>query len=358
MIFAIGTPINARFRPWTYDWALKPDALMISAIDFLSSPKLFQKVVKEGIHDYLGWEGQIICDSGAFSALNRKKKISLNLDELKRIYHEITQQDSSIVKITLDFPDDKILANYRELYSLEVQPVIPYDRIEIMEEIIRNEGLPEWFFIGRLVPLMRKGGGHAKRLFPVLEEFNTNLRKFEALGQVKLWALGVGAPSLINQLARLVDGCDSARWRITGSNMVLLPKGGERGVGNLTKWRGTHHRISDGFEKEIVIKLLQKIDNKSGGMEKLDDSLLPNKSPKPLKSKIEKNLPAIGEIVSKLRDHAEELSTYDLELLLRTSGNLRLIFNYWAALSFKTSLGKVIESKHQSLDSILKDRNS
>ncbi|MFX0208062.1 MAG: hypothetical protein ACFFDT_18900 [Candidatus Hodarchaeota archaeon] len=354
MIFAIGTPINARFRPWTYDWALKPDALMISAIDFFSSPRLFQKVVKVGIHDYLGWDGQIIFDSGAFSALNRKKKIDLDIEELKKVYREITKQDSSIVKITLDFPDDKILANYRELHSLEVQPVIPYDRIGIMNEIL-NEGLPEWLFIGRLVPLMRRGGGHAARLFPVVEELKRNLRKLEPAGKVKLWALGVGAPSLINQLTKIVDGSDSTRWRITGSNMVLLPKGGERGVGNLTKWRGTHHRISEGDEKQIVTKILQEIDSKSGGLENLDTLLLPDKQPKKLKNKIEKDLPTIGNLLEKLRDKKDQLSVYDIELLLRTSGNLRLIFNYWAALSFKTSLTRAgsNEFKQLSLDSIL-----
>ncbi|MFX1505494.1 MAG: hypothetical protein ACFFDC_05195 [Promethearchaeota archaeon] len=359
MIFAIGTPINARFRPWTYDWALKPDALMISAIDFFSSPRLFQKVIKEGIHDYLGWDGQIICDSGAFSAINRKEKINLDLEELKEIYREITKQDSSILKITLDFPDNKILENYRELHPLEVQPVIPYDRIEIMNEIILKDGLPEWFFIGRLVPLMRKGGGHAARLFPVLDELKRNLKNLEAIERVKLWALGVGAPSLINRLAEIVDGSDSTRWRITGSNMVLLPKGGERGVGNLTKWRGTHHRISEGLEKEIVTKILQEIDKKSGGLENLDDSLYPDKIPKQLKSKTEINLPKIGEILDKLWDKNKELSVYDLELLLRTSGNLRLIFNYWAALSFKTSLNEIIESKKSdqlTLDTIFSNR--
>ncbi|MFX0136563.1 MAG: hypothetical protein ACFFDN_23185, partial [Candidatus Hodarchaeota archaeon] len=60
MIFAVGTPINAQFKPWTYNWALKPDALMISAIDFFDAPKIYQKVKKVGIHEYLGWKGQII----------------------------------------------------------------------------------------------------------------------------------------------------------------------------------------------------------------------------------------------------------------------------------------------------------
>ncbi len=356
MIFALGTPINARFRPWTYDWTPKPDALMISAIDFFTTPTLFKKIEKVGINEYLQWDGQIICDSGAFSALNRKKKIDLNIEELKKIYREITNQDPNILKITLDFPDEKILSHYRELYSLEVQPVVPYDRVEIIDNIIRNEGLPEWFFIGRLVPLMRKGGGHAKRLFLVIDEVRRRLKNIEALGQVKLWTLGVGAPSIINQLAELVDGCDSARWRITGSNMILLQKGGERGVGNLTKWRGTHHRISDGFEKELVIKIIRQIADKSGGLENIDVLLLPDRQPKQLRTKIEKNLPTIGELLKKIRENKNQISVYDLELIFRTSGNLRLLFNYWSALSFKTQLIRGIESKeskHSTLDSLL-----
>ena len=357
MIFALGTPVKAKFRPWTYDWAPKPDALMISAIDFFSSPTLFHKIKKIGIHEFLGWDGQIICDSGAFSAINRKKKIDLNIEELKVFYKEITSQDPTILKITLDFPDDKILTNYHDLFPLEVQPVVPYDRTEIIDDIVRKEGLPEWFFVGRLVPLMRKGGGHANRLFPVLEKVKKHIINWEALGKAKLWALGVGAPSIITQLTEIVDGCDSTRWRITGSNMVLLPKGGERGVGNLTKWRGTHHRINEGFEKEIVIKILQQIDNKSGGLENIDDLLLPDRQPKQLKAKVENDLPTIGILMDNLREKKDLLSIYDLELLLRTSGNLRLIFNYWAALSFKTSLHKASmsrESKQSTLDSVLK----
>ena len=356
MIFALGTPINARFRPWTYDWAIAPDALMVSAIDFFTSPPTFRRVKKIGLHEYLGWDGQIICDSGAFSALNRKKKIDLDIEKLKAIYKEITDQDPSIVKITLDFPDDKILTNYRELYSLEVQPVVPHDRMEILHNIIENEGYPEWLFIGRLVPLMRKGGGHANRLFSAINNIKRNIGDQTASKKMKLWTLGVGAPSLITQLAEAVDGCDSTRWRITGSNMVLLPMGGERGVGNLTKWRGTHHRISEGFEKDIVIQILQEIDIKSGGLEHFDVTLTTDRTPKRLKTRVEDDLPTIGMLLDKLRENKNQLSVYDLELLLRTSGNLRLMFNYWSALSFKTSLIQDIQTKESSnltLDSLI-----
>lgn len=335
MIFGIGTPVNARFRPWSYDWTIKPDALMISAIDFLKSRTLFQKVKEIGICEYLNWDNQIICDSGAFSALNRKNKIEIDLENLKDIYRELTLQDPSIIKITLDFPDNKIVDNYKELFPLEVQPVIPHDKFESHLDCIINEGFPDWIFIGRLVPLMRRGGGHAARLIPVLDRVRTYIQDIKIDNKIKIWALGVGAPSLIRTLKTRVDGCDSARWRITGSNMVLLPQGGERGVGNRTKWRGTHHRINDGREKELVVNILREIDTKSGGLEHLDSSLGLKCIPKQLKGQVEYNLPTIGFLINKLRSNEKDLSVYELELLLRSSGNLRLVFNYWAALSFK-----------------------
>lgn len=332
MIFALGSPVNARCRPWTFDWAIKPDALMISSIDFLSSPRTFAAVKKKGIHEYLGWDGPIICDSGAYSALNRKNKIHLDIERLKEIYVELATQDPSIIKITLDFPDDKIVDNYLDLHALEVQPVVPFDRLELINEIIQKSGTPEWFFIGRLVPLMRGGGNQKARLFSVLIRFKEQVKLYNT---VKLWALGVGAPSLIQEIPQHVDGCDSTRWRITGSNMILLPRGGERGVANRTKWRGTHHRIGNGMEKTTVIQILKQIDEKSDGLENLDEALQFNQKPRQLKGKVETKLPTIGQLLKKMRNYSDQLSVYDLELLLRSSGNLRLIFNYWAALSYK-----------------------
>lgn len=337
MIFALGTPINTRFRPWTFDWALKPDALMISAIDFFNSPRLFQKIEKKGIHEFIGWDGQIICDSGAFSALNRKRKVHLDIERIKEIYRELNNQDPSIIKITLDFPDDKILPNYQELFPLEVQPVVPYNQLSVIDEISKHEGVPEWFFIGRLVPLMRRGGGHAERLFSALDKVTHYLQNYNFSEKTKIWALGVGAPSLLTELVSKVDGCDSTRWRITGSNMILLPKGGERGVGKLTKWRGTHHRLNEGVEKSIVIQILGEIDQKIGGLDQLDPLLKPNCQPKIL-NQSDKDLPKISILLNKLRDEKDYLSVYDLELLFRTSGTLRLMFNYWSALSFRKNI--------------------
>ena len=87
--------------------------------------------------------------------------------------------------------------------------------------------------------------------------------------------------------------------------------------------------------------MLRNIDTKSGGLETLDSSLSTESYPKSLKNKTEKKLPKIGVILQKLRDEEMNLSVYELELLFRSSGNLRLIFNYWSALSFKTTSEKM-----------------
>ena len=103
-------------------------------------------------------------------------------------------------------------------------------------------------------------------------------------------------------------------------NMILLPFGGERGVGNKTKWRGTHYRINEGEEKQTVISILKQIDNLSGGLELLDESLNPKNEPKQLKGVNEHNLPLMGELIALIRDDDKDPSIYDLELILRSSG--------------------------------------
>ena len=96
--------------------------------------------------------------------------------------------------------------------------------------------------------------------------------------------------------------------------MILLPEGGERGVGNKTKWRGTHHRIDNESERILVINILKEIDKLSGGLELLDASLAPTQSPKQLKGAFEVGLPLIGELLTKLRENSDKITFYDLEL--------------------------------------------
>jgi hypothetical protein len=308
---------------------------MISAIDLMESPSLFETIKKKGIHAYLEWDGPLVCDSGAFSAINRKKKIKTSLEKLKVYYRELTNQDPNIIKITLDYPDEDILTNYLELLPYEIQPVIPYNQLHLLDQIVSESGLPDWSFIGRLVPLMRGGIGYKDRLFTAFAEFKTKMKDFSSSKNSKIWALGVGAPSILPEVLATVDGCDSSRWRITASNMILLPHGGERGIGNKTKWRGTHHRIENGKEKDEVVRIITQIDTFCGGLENLDKSLRVKNYPKQLRDNFEANLPRIGDLLDKLRNYDQKITVYELELLLRSSGNLRLIFNYFAALHYK-----------------------
>ncbi|MHA1971747.1 MAG: hypothetical protein ACTSW1_02070 [Candidatus Hodarchaeales archaeon] len=333
MIFALGTQIFARFKPWVFPWIIKPDALMVSAIDLISNKRAFQQLQKKGLRGLLAWDGLLICDSGAYSAINRKKKVDLNIEKLKDIYRELAREDTDIIKITLDFPDEKIVSNYSELQNFNVMPVLPYNREELIEQLAEVNDNPEWVFLGRLVPLMRKGGQFT-RIFNTLDNMSQVLRN-GPFKDSKVWALGIGAPSIIEKLQSKVDGCDSARWRITSSNMILLPGGGERGVGNKTKWRGTHIRIEEGEELKHVVNVLKEIDEESEGLEGLDSNLARDRKVKPINGSIIDSLPTIGQLLDKLRSKPEEMTIRDVEMLLRSSSNLRFLFNYMSALAYK-----------------------
>ncbi len=260
MIFALGTPINVKFKPWVISGMLKPDALMISVVDFLRSSKLYRKVLKRGIRDVLEWDGLIVCDSGAFTAINSKKRVKLTVKTVKTIYREFFSEDDSIIKISLDFPTEAIFENYKELEPLNVHPAIPHDRMDILEEIINYKDDQEWIFIGRLVPLMRSGRNQLDRLKNRMDVIKSVMLSFYSeKTRPKLWTLGLGAPSFLEYLIKSVDGADSSRWRVSGSNMIMLPSGGERGVGNRTKWMATHKRIQNGEEKMQVLKILREI---------------------------------------------------------------------------------------------------
>ena len=93
--------------------------------------------------------------------------------------------------------------------------------------------------------------------------------------------------------------------------------------------------LNRGEEKQTVISILKQIDNLSGGLELLDETLNPKNEPKQLKGVNEHNLPLMGELIALIRDDDKEPSIYDLELILRSSGKLRFIFNYVTALFYK-----------------------
>ena len=320
MLFAIGTPVGAYIKPWIYDWGVSPDALMISAIDFIEKEFNFKKLRKKSLPDILEWDKMIICDSGAFSLLNQRKKIQIHYEQLKSVYKILQNDSPHVIKLSLDFPDDKILENYLNLQSLEVMPVVPYYDIKLIEQILQYTPDVRWLFIGRLVPLMRKKS-YRQSITKILPELTAQLQNIEPnfRQKHKIWALGIGAPTLFSWLPQYVDGSDSSRWRITAGNMILLPGGGERGVGKVTKWTGTKTRIKDGKEKNLVISLLRHILMVVDNFSAID-------------KKIEAKVPKTKELESKIKDEPSAIRIKELEELLSASGYIRLYFNYLAAL--------------------------
>lgn len=359
----MGTPVNAKFKPWTIPGMLKPDALMISVVDFIRSRSLLDRVRKTGIREELDWDGLIVCDSGAFTALNSKKTFKITVDDVKVIYQDLFREDDQILKISLDFPTDKILENYKKLHSVEVQPAVPHDRLDILKEILMFNHDVEWIFIGRLVPLMRNGRNHLERLTLRLTKVKETIREFHSRGvSPKLWTLGLGAPSLLEYLITTVDGADSSRWRVSGSNMIILPHGGERGVGNITKWSATQRRIQEGNEKRQVLHILRELFSRCENLLdyvprlKAIDKIPPEwvlHGPQDVQQSLTRH--SVYTLLEKvLLAEPEEIHPLELEICLRASSRLRLLFNYHAILSKKMEKERkqhatVVEMDAQSL---------
>ncbi len=359
MIFALGTPINARFKPWAIPGMLLPDGLMISVVDFFRSKKLLKDVRKKGIREVLSWDGLIICDSGAFTAINSKNTINISVDDVKSIYRELFSDDDAIIKISLDFPSDKILEHYKILHSVDVQPAVPHDQIDLLRAVLEFEPNVEWIFIGRLVPLMRKGRNQVSRLKVRLDVIKQVINEFYwHESPPKLWTLGLGAPSMFDYLIKNVDGADSSRWRVSGSNMILMPNGGERGVGNRTKWLATHRRIREGEEKLQVVRVLRELfsrcDNLLEYIPKLVETVkIPEEwiqdGPSHVKKRLSgRNFNLLLEKI--LFEDVSCIHPLELEVVLRSSSRLRLLFNYHVILKRKMEKERDIEPELPELE--------
>ncbi len=191
---------------------------------------------------------------------------------------------------------------------------------------------------------MRNGRNQLNRLKSRLNEVKRVIAEVNSGNSApKIWTLGLGAPSLLDYLINSVDGADSSRWRVSGSNMIMLPNGGERGVGNRTKWAATHRRIQEGDEKLLVLRLLREL------FSMCDDLLdfIP-------KLKVIENIPLdwiqqgpplvqkelsrqrFSELLEKIlsRDPST-VHPLELEVILRASNRLRLLLNNYAYLRSK-----------------------
>lgn len=209
MILALGTPLPANVKPWKY---FNVDAVMVSAHYVRGNGSIRRQVYEKGIKEVLDFDGTVILDSGAFQALRCGK--GLLLDELMSIYRHVGDAD---IKLSLDWPDDKIVENYEKLRKLEVCPVVPVHDLKCLEYF--EESVSDWIFIGRLAKMLMHYGRNA------FETLNSSLRGISSTTRKRMWALGVGNWKTIPILMQnQIDGADTSSYRVAAAfGDVIIP---------------------------------------------------------------------------------------------------------------------------------------
>lgn len=243
MILALGTPLPANVKPWKY---FDVDAVMVSAYYILKSASVKRRVYEKGLKDYLDFDGLVILDSGVFQLMNSHKEVEL--ERISELYSHIEGAD---VKLSFDWPDDRITQNYKQMTKFCVEPVIPYTKLDLLE-YFEDENC-EWIFIGRLAKMLMKRGRHG------FGRMTTALSRIRSLSSKKLWSLGVGnsktLPILINTS---FDGSDTSSYRVAAAygDIIVPEKGTQHISGRKSGKKNWGMRIAEEEEIKLFLEKL------------------------------------------------------------------------------------------------------
>jgi len=209
LLLALGTPIPASVQPWKF---FKVEAVMISAYYIMKNKALQKKIYQKGIKDVIDFDGTVVLDSGAFQAL--QSGVSLDPDELMDAYRKIEDAD---IKLSLDWPDDRIVENYNIMRKLEVSPVLSAENLEHMSFFENVDG--NWIFVGRLAKILRHYGRNG------FETLDKKLAQISSVTTKKIWVLGVGNWKTIPILAQNdVKGTDTSSYRVAAAfGDIIVP---------------------------------------------------------------------------------------------------------------------------------------
>ena len=216
MILALGTPLPTYVKPWEY---FDVDAVMVSAYYILKSKSVKSAILAKGIKDYLNFDGLVVLDSGVFQLINSGKNI--DLQEIIDLYRMVEGVD---IKLSFDYPDNKIVEQYEKLRHLNVEPIIPANQFNLIK-YFSNESC-EWIFVGRLAKALKFKGCKA---FSFLED---TTKKFSEESAKKLWALGVGNYNTLPYIYKAgFKGSDTSSYRMAAAfGDILVPKKGTQHI--------------------------------------------------------------------------------------------------------------------------------
>ena len=228
--------------PWKY---FEVDGVLMNAYDFMQHPAAFQKVKTLGIHDYLGFNGPVLMDSGGFMFM-KKKIMNVTAEEIISFYEETNPNFGVVLDHPL-FPSNskeenrkrklktlqntKIMMKKRTTKNPILIPVIHgYADSEIKWYVNRLKKMGEFpiYGIGSLVPALYnvRGVGGILNVMKVIME----IRK--QIPHSKLHVFGTGGTLTMHLMFYAgANSLDSSAWRTKAAfGAIQMPGMGDRWI--------------------------------------------------------------------------------------------------------------------------------
>lgn len=240
----VGAPKTA---PWKY---FKVDGVLMNAYNFMQHPAAFEQAKKNKIHQYLGFNGPIMMDSGGFLFM-KKKKMNVTAEEIMSFYeeskpnfgvildHPLTptlRQKESMRRKMKTLQNTKIMMKKQTTKNPVLIPVIHgYEQSEIKWYLKKLKKIDNFslYGIGSLVPALynvRGVGGILNVIRVILE-----IRK--QIPRAKLHVFGTGGTLTMHLMYYAgANSLDSSAWRTKAAFGAIQMAGvGDRWVSNVTR---------------------------------------------------------------------------------------------------------------------------
>jgi tRNA-guanine family transglycosylase len=228
--------------PWKY---FKVDGVLMNAYDFMQHPRKFEEVKKRKIHEFLGYDGPVIMDSGGFQFM-MKNKMNITAKQIIDFYEEskpnfgvvldhpiiptLTTEESRQRKLNT-LRNTKIMMDNRITKNPILIPVIHgYDSKDIRWYLKKLEKLGSFpiYGIGSLVPSLYnvRGVGGILNVMKVISE----VRK--QIPDAKLHVFGTGGTLTMHLMYFAgANSLDSSAWRTKAAfGAIQMPGVGDRWV--------------------------------------------------------------------------------------------------------------------------------
>lgn len=228
--------------PWKY---FKVDGVLMNAYDFMKHPRAFEKAKQQNIHEYLGYHGPVMMDSGGFMFMN-KKKMNVTAKQIISFFEE-SKPNFGVV---LDHPLTPSLSDKeskkRKLATLKNTRIMMTNRVSknpVLIPVIHGYHSKEiqWYLeklkkidkfpiygIGSLVPALFnvRGVGGILNVVKVILEIRKQLPK------VKLHVFGTGGALTMHLMYYSgANSLDSSAWRTKAAfGAIQMPGVGDRWV--------------------------------------------------------------------------------------------------------------------------------